>query len=577
MAFSLAQKFVSLGMAPALAKEFSFQIESTVFNQRRLSELGMIPELSRYVVSTLPNGTFIARKAMELSMTEAIADLTAENAPLLYFFSSGALRWATTLQNVGGSDSWSIVRKYIGYFPQPTYGHRFMFPAFNAGGVAAEAPCTSPILIERYAVVSSPTQSATDGASVATFGQIQGADSYLIDPAINTIGVLTDDVGTKASPIAAGHIFLEYAYKVNSGLNYPRAFPLAPNQSVEGTSTSTTTSRASLVGVRTALSVGATAANVYTPSYSVCKNIGPSDIAFGDSKQYGENETAYSATLTNRGYAWGTYGRKWAAMDRTIFIASVPGSNPEKWVGNGGSVPGTADLPNFWAKKKAAIALCPNFPANRVFNQHGGNSTLWTNATAYHNGQAALKAFYQSEFGATLPVYACLVSSRLSSTDGYTTLVNQTPLTTYLPGGTIRTIQTEMVSDNMGGVFAGYVDGWVAFGSDSDPSRSPPNSETGQATTLASPYTSGTNTLVLTDASGFAIGDFVRLDPTGSGATAAAVNVLNKSGNTLTLNTGGFGYSVAAGVAVVGTFVADGTHESSQGHKRAASRLSVPS
>ena len=40
MALSLAQKFVSLGTSPALAKEYANQIQVGVYNARRLSELG---------------------------------------------------------------------------------------------------------------------------------------------------------------------------------------------------------------------------------------------------------------------------------------------------------------------------------------------------------------------------------------------------------------------------------------------------------------------------------------------------------------------------------------------------------
>jgi len=79
MALSLAQKFVSLGTSPALAKEYANQIQVGVYNARRLSELGMVTPLAKYVTESLAIGTFVGRKAMELSMTEAVANLTLAN------------------------------------------------------------------------------------------------------------------------------------------------------------------------------------------------------------------------------------------------------------------------------------------------------------------------------------------------------------------------------------------------------------------------------------------------------------------------------------------------------------------
>lgn len=71
MAFSLAQKLVSLGFVPPLAKELANQLQSGVFNKNRLIGLGMVPPLAAYLAASLASGTYVARKAMELSLTEA--------------------------------------------------------------------------------------------------------------------------------------------------------------------------------------------------------------------------------------------------------------------------------------------------------------------------------------------------------------------------------------------------------------------------------------------------------------------------------------------------------------------------
>ena len=76
MALSLAQKFINLGMASPLAVEYANQINTGVYNWRRLAELGMVPILAKYVAESLAVGAFSGRIAMEKTMTEALANLT---------------------------------------------------------------------------------------------------------------------------------------------------------------------------------------------------------------------------------------------------------------------------------------------------------------------------------------------------------------------------------------------------------------------------------------------------------------------------------------------------------------------
>jgi len=77
MALSLAQKFINLGMPSPLAVEFANQLNTGVYNWKRLMWNSMVPDLARYVADSLAAGTFDPRIAMEKTMSEAVATLTA--------------------------------------------------------------------------------------------------------------------------------------------------------------------------------------------------------------------------------------------------------------------------------------------------------------------------------------------------------------------------------------------------------------------------------------------------------------------------------------------------------------------
>lgn len=119
MALSLAQKFINLGMPSPLAVEFANQLNTGVYNWKRLMWNSMVPELAKYVAESLAAGTFDPRIAMEKTMSEAVATLTAgggvpawvDQSSLIdadfansrYFYNGAAYSQAGWLAAIGGS------------------------------------------------------------------------------------------------------------------------------------------------------------------------------------------------------------------------------------------------------------------------------------------------------------------------------------------------------------------------------------------------------------------------------------------------------------------------------------------
>jgi hypothetical protein len=457
---------------------------------------------------------------------------------------------------------------YLGFLP-------FAPSAFNAAygmhyttALNVETAIGNTITFRGWGLAYSATKDVNTATRVR--GKVQnGADNIVLDPAVNSVGILTDDLGAAGDFPANRHWWLLTAFAVPSGGSMPGNYDFKGGLSLEGLSASASTPQDSKIttGVLPTLGAGGSAGN-WGPVYVTCKgNTGRVGLGWGDSISWGANETSYQYTdgkfgLLSRGMAMGT----------EMFCANmcVPGTSLGYWVDNGR--PGVS-------KKLDLIKLVMDRnggkrPFDFMISCHGTNG-FGSGGTGIANTTTKTKAYAanaRAEWGADLPIHQKTMIARGSSTsDQLQTLAGQTMAAQYQAGGDYWQWNDKLIADRMDGVFNSVINDYAVFGDPSD--RTKLHLNTFRAN-LAVDYVANAGTIILDALPPDDIA--ICLDPSNAGTTAGAGRVINgtpvDNGNgTWTVKvTFGWNFARTAGTLVSGMDYSDIVHPCSNLHKLGA-------
>lgn len=440
-----------------------------------------------------------------------------------------------------------VSRVYLGQTSTPLHSLRIALPGhYNVtnGAFPCEIAAASTITVEGVSVGWAATQDPT--TATWQIGSFSGNTGVTIDPAVNPVGVLSDDIVSAGAPIPAGsHVWAMVAIQAVSGSTLPRCVGFGPG-SVEGATSSTTTSRFALLTNGATITTSAAGSNDYGPMFVVAKGIqGPAVLAWGDSIGYGEQETNFSATLGVRGFI----NRGLQAAGIPVFNACVAGSRPEHWVNNGAA--GSVQY------KLGLIDLVPNTPFNAIIHEGGTNSAAtWNSESLMVAGEKALIGLLKSEFP-NVPVAQTFLAPKVSTTDACTTLANQTPITGFGVGGFISAFNTKLATDLLDGVADAYIDQTTVIRDSVETVKIKGNPT---VYTLAADYTASSTTVVLTAAPD--TDEWIVI-----GSTACAVRGVTGTGPYTVTVVNGSSTALTSGQSVLTTYSPDGTHFTGEMHK----------
>jgi len=384
-----------------------------------------------------------------------------------------------------------------------SHSYRFALPSHysvNSGAYPTEFAITHTITVEGVSI----GYGATDDPTLATWVActISGGAGVTLDPATNSIGVLTDDVISSGSPIPAGyHRWVRVAYSVASGASIEANISYF-GTTREGVALGASSQAAKLTNGAAITTTGTTPVGAWGPCYAVCKGHAgkPVFLGWGDSIGAGQNETTYA------NFGASTPGFLMRGLDDTSGVGRffganfcVPGSRPSDYTANGRTAV---------AKKFDILELCPNTPFTHILSEHGtnANGTGWAGSTTAATLIASMKNYcnmLKAEFAGVEVVQSTIISKISATTDGYTTVAGQTPSNGFKAVGTDTDINTrwkafnaKLLLDLCDGVFDGAIDTDSIF---SDSVYTDRMADVPWQTTLAAQYTSG-DTISVVDA-----------------------------------------------------------------------------
>lgn len=485
-----------------------------------------------------------------------------------YSFMGTGFRWPSTSQSSATNTEFAVEFR----FGTPDYATTdpiIFCPSFWSPTSPGEVYIASgtTITIKGWSVeTSAGVWTACDGASDSGIASITNASAGAWLPKVTT--TLTANTMYRARLI----------FSVNgTGLSIPRQTAFGATNSPGGQERiqGSTTTLFSLLTNNTALSNAGGIS--YKPAMMVAKGGDgrPAIFVTGDSISFGVSNNVVPGNWTSRnefGYIGRALDSNSGSLRLGYFIGGVQGQRPfgvEGW-----------NNPANWAGKLAAYQAIKDtygqWPFDLIINQHITNALPNDNATI----RTGMNEFYDllaTRFGKPVTQVECLAKTQ--STDGYSTLGNETPIF----GATYPVVDSSIDyglwsfnadvggPDGLGDASAYYrvnnkiadsIAPWRLIAADLANNRDIVAIET-TVTTVATAYASGT-TLVTTAALNPGASVNVLLD---SGSWSAIRNVLTVTGTgpfTVTLD-GALGGAAAVGRAVQEVW-GDGVHPSAAKH-----------
>lgn len=460
-------------------------------------------------------------------------------------------------------------RFYIGQTSDPEYGFAGLLPLFSSANGGGETLMTGKIRIIGWSLGWGPTIDPT--AATWVRGKIKGADSYIMDPAVDGIGVVVDELLTAAQEIPAGsHRWASVSFDFIDN-QAPLFLFVGPGAgSLEGGTSGSTEGTGLVTDLTSGRAMSQTGAGTaygfaWFGSRSSKRRTALMEIS--DSIPYGDTgETAYSAPLGVQGFIKRGMDAPGGVGRRNVVTIAIPGSYPKAYA--------TGETSKY-AMKIASLKMAPNDLFTHILSGHGQNSignppNGWgTTNDAFIAGMKAYGQFLRQTFPdaklhtVDLPVRAAV------TTDGLQTEANQTAAGGYEIGSRARAFSARVRADGVDGVFEKITaDIQSLFKGSSDDKMRP---YTGPINTTVTAFTQGTNKITVADVSQIRLGDTILADPNGVGSagTAATRVVSAISGNELTL-TNPVTVAVPVGAKLIGCYLSDMVHPSFQMHEIAA-------
>lgn len=489
-------------------------------------------------------------------------------SPSRYSFMGTGFRWPSAGQSNATNTEFAVEFRF-GTPDYETTDPRVFCPSFWSPTTPGEVylAAGASITIKGWSIeTSAGVWTACDGASDSGIATITNASAGAWLPRV--AATLTANTMYRARLI----------FSVSAvNVNIPRQTAFASTNSPGGQERieGSTTTRFSLLTNNTALSNAGGIS--YKPAMMIAKGGDgrPAILVTGDSISFGVSNNVVTGAYTSRnefGYIARGLDSNSGAKRLAYFIGGVQGQRPfgvEGW-----------NNPANWSGKLAAYQMVFNtygaWPFDLIINQHITNALPNDNATI----RTGMNEFYDllaSRFGKPVTQVECLAKTQ--STDGYSTLANQTPIT----GATYPVLDSSITyglwsfnadvggADGLGDASAYYrannkiVDSiapWRLIAADLANNRDIAAIEP-TVTTVATAYSSGT-TLVTTAALNVGASVNVLLD---SGSWSAIRNVNSITGTgpfTVTLD-GALGGAAAVSRAVQEVW-GDGVHPSAAKH-----------
>ena len=461
-----------------------------------------------------------------------------------------------------------VFRIYLGYTEIPAYDFVLGLPGHynvTTGAYPTEIAAAFDILVRGVSIGYGVTQDPT--AATWVRGNVSaGSQSATISAGTNTVGLVTDTNIAQGSAIPAGrHVWAMGAINVASGGTVPKVCYFGPG-SIEGATSSTSTSQVPLLTNGAAITVGANGAGDYGPVFVACRGFTarPAALCIGDSIGAAANETQFSQDTGVKGF----FSRGLLAAGWHLHNACVAGSAPHMWLDNGRTaVANKLDLIKLVTTLNSGAA-----PFQAVISEHGTNSaseaggssgahavTAWNTNSAFVANMKAYLALAAAEWPG-VPIYQTTILPKVTTTDGNTTLANQTPISGFGSGGWIDNFNSKLLADNLDGTIAGGISLAAVYGDVSDKHKIPVPA---WSSTLAAAYTSGDANITLTDA------PTTKMYLWSAGMPASgAVPVQSVSGTgpyTVKLATT-IGVSLSSGAAIYSPESPEGTHPTAVPH-----------
>jgi hypothetical protein len=478
-----------------------------------------------------------------------------------YKIATNRLRTPIGSTTPGGGINYSFSSVYLGTAPYSTYGYRFGFPAHQSasGNYPVESRQNGTFTILGFSLGYGMADDVTQATWIR--GTINGSQSAIIDPTVNPIGVLSDELIPFASQIPANaHRWLRVSVYFAGASLLVNAAATAPSREYAKFHNSDNSVWLTN-GANLTLTPNGVSSSAYTASLAVCKGSGTrrAYFVFGDSIGYGQNEG-------QAGFSDGIWGYLSRGLEDRTTPANVRfGLN---WCCPGTKATDVGAHNDTLQWKAGLIKLLPNIPFDAIICQHMTNDSFTSLATGITN----MKAYYaalRTLFGASIPIYQATLTPKIAAlTDAYATTANQTPAAYFNNGQSERQLNDKIKADLLDGVLTGYIDAGsaIADGVSTDKCLS----LTSPSTTLNGDYTQNSTTMNVVDASIFSPGDWLFPDPVyggQSGTGSYTGQVMSITGNAITLVSGINNALLTSGKIVRTAYLSDGVHPTRAGHK----------